>query len=223
MKTRLSLAIAAAALLASPALGDGKTRQLTSTSGPAAHQKLDVTRAPVARTSQKKKAKGLTRAQVLKLVRQQVAKSARPGPAGPAGPVGPPGPAGPAGAPNNSIPVQKISFKSNQGATIQVPFDGPGMKLEAECAAQFTLRFRAEEENGLVHAFAVGAQGVTYSAGFQTQPNDVLDLVPAGEGVVSGKLEFTQFGTGTNVTINYFAAYGSAQGDCVFTGTIVQA
>ena len=114
----------------------------------------------------------------------------------------------------------KISFKANQGAGLQIPFEGNGMKLEAECSTSFTLKVRATTRDNIFHALIVGADGKTYSGGStQTNINDGLDIVPAGENPVSGKVEWAG-SDGTNITLDYMAAYGTTQGDCVFTGLL---
>jgi hypothetical protein len=172
------------------------------------------------------KKKGLTKAAVKRIVKsevkRQVAKARGPagrtGPTGPAGAQGTPGPAGPA-APNQ---VKRLSFRFNVGSPLAVAYTGPGMRIEGECSTnQLALSFRASENGGVVHAFAVGADGVTYSGGGEPEVNNALILVPDGEGLVSGKLEYAAV-NGATVTVNYMAGYGAKQGDCLFTGTVIE-
>ncbi len=188
---------------ATAAVGSGKVSRLVTTAGTAAKQ-------------------GLSKAKVKRIVKSEVRKQVKKarGPAGPAGPTGAAGPVGPAG-PTEGIPIKKLAFRANKGTGLQIPYEGPGMKLEANCLdGSFQLRFRATEAGGIVHAFAVGSGGTTYSGGGVADINNALDLVPEGP-IVSGKLEFAAK-SGQAVTVNYMAAYGTAQADCVFTGTIAE-
>jgi hypothetical protein len=120
----------------------------------------------------------------------------------------------------------KISFKASTGSGIAKPFEdaASGMSLEADCSTTFHLKVRsATGTNGrdnIFHALIVGAAGATYSGGeLRTLPNDVFDLVPDNENPVSGKLEWAGL-DGTNITLDYMAAFGTAQKDCVFTGLL---
>ncbi len=120
----------------------------------------------------------------------------------------------------------KISFKGSTGSGIAKPFEdaSSGMTLEADCSTTFSMKVRSATgtsgRDNIFHAFFVGANGTTYSGGeLRTLPNDSLDLVPPGENPVSGKLEWAGL-DGTNITLDYMAAYGTAQKDCVFTGLL---
>ena len=53
------------------------------------------------------------------------------------------------------------------------------------------------------------------------QANQGIDLLPSGS-VVTGTLQYAS-SDGSNITVNYMGAYGTQQGDCVFTGTIAEA
>jgi hypothetical protein len=172
------------------------------------------------------KKKGLTKAAVKRIVKSEVKRrlakargpAGRTGPTGPAGAQGAPGPAGPA-APNQ---VKRLSFRFNVGSPLAVAYTGPGMRIEGECVTdQLALSFRANEDGGVVHAFAVGTGGATYSGGGESEVNNQLILVPDGEGLVSGKLEYAAV-NGATVTVNYLAGYGAKQGDCLFTGTVIE-
>jgi hypothetical protein len=178
----------------------------------------------VAKTARKKK-RGLTKAAVLKLVKREIAKSGRgpagaPGPTGPTGPSGTAGTQGPTGPPPAGPVIKQFNFHKNLGSPLEVLYDGSGMRLEAECNTQLTLHFRASRALGVVHAFAVGAQG-TYSLGFETEVNSAIDLFPANESQVSGKVEFSDAGGANTVTVNYIAAFQSSQGDCLFSGSVI--
>jgi hypothetical protein len=206
-KARIGYAASVAALLAlalgvTGAIGAGK---FSGMSGGGA----------TAKTS----AKGISKSKVKSLIKAEVKKQLK-GKTGPAGPAGPAGPSGPAG-PTIGIPIKKLAFRANKGTGLQIPYDGPGMKLEANCLdGNFQLTFRAEEAGGLVHAFASGTGGTLYSGGGVADTNSALDLVPESP-IVSGKLEYSAK-TGETVTVNYMAVYGTGQADCVFTGTIAE-
>ena len=155
-------------------------------------------------------------------VRRKLSKVGTPGPAGPQGAPGPAGPAGGSGAAAGPA-AQKLSFKGNQGAGLQVIYQSNGLKLEADCTSAFQLRIRASTAGNITHAFAVGAGGVSYSSfNGNTSLNDFIELVPVNEPIVSGQAQWAST-DGTNLTISYLAAYGTGQGDCVFTGTVVKA
>ena len=192
--------------------GDGASAQMASARAHASKQL----------TGKQIKDGSIAAADLSAAVRRKLNKVGTPGPAGPQGAPGPAGPAGGSGAAAGPA-AQKLSFKGNQGAGLQVIYQSNGLKLEADCTSAFQLRIRASTAGNITHAFAVGAGGVSYSSfNGNTSLNDFIELVPVNEPIVSGQAQWAST-DGTNLTISYLAAYGTGQGDCVFTGTVVKA
>jgi len=194
--------------------GDGASAQMAS--APAHASKLV--------TGKQIKDGSIAAADLSAALRRKLNQAGTPGPAGPQGAPGPAGPAGAAGGSAAGAPAaQKLSFKGNQGAGLQVIYQSNGLKLEADCTSAFQLRIRASTAGNITHAFAVGAGGVSYSSfNNNTSLNDFIELVPVAEPIVSGQAQWAST-DGTNLTISYLAAYSTGQGDCVFTGTVVKA
>ena len=148
-------------------------------------------------------------------------------PAGPKGDPGPPGPAGATGAagapgadgapgPPGPSTLQTLRYKTNQGTGVKTLYDAHGIRLEADCTSSLSLKLRATSAENVMTMSAIDMAGNVYAgANLNTAQNDFLDLVPAGTG--SGTFHLSG-ADGSILTGQYMWAYGTAQGDCVFTG-----
>jgi hypothetical protein len=222
------VALALAALAASPAGGAARRSIVAFASNAGAVNGIKASRTPKPGRLVALGRNAKLPASVVPTIRGPRGATGAPGPAGPQGPAGPAGLQGPQGATGPAGPgAAKLSYDvpANTPAATILTFGGLILRAACSSAGDATISARSTLDNARLHVAAVDETAAFYREDDDLDASSDFDVLGGSDDDVAGTLVYRSPTGSTTVSVAFLAEEFSIAGvnRCQFAGTAVVA